>query len=70
MTDLPPEAVAKAMTSARWATLVRTGLDLQAIGTWDPTLVRESRVLVPVDLQALYVPAGERRAVSSGCRSC
>ena len=59
MTDLPPEAVAKAMTSARWATLVRTGLDLQAVGTWDPTLVRESRVLVPVDLQALYVPAGD-----------
>jgi hypothetical protein len=59
VTELPPEAVAKAMTSQRWAALVRTGLDLRAIGTWDPGLVRESRVLVPVDVQALYVPAGD-----------
>jgi hypothetical protein len=46
------------MATPRWTALVRTGLDASAVGLWDPNLVRESRVLVPVDLQALHVPAG------------
>src|SRR5262249_7173539 len=29
----------------------------------DPTLLRESRVLVPIDVQALYVPAGSTEAM-------
>jgi hypothetical protein len=53
-----PSSVAKAMASARWTALVRTGLDAASVGLWDPGLVRESRVLVPVDVQALYVPTG------------
>jgi hypothetical protein len=53
-----PETVTKAMASPRWSALVRTDLDLDAVTTWDPALVRESRVLVPVDVQALYVPQG------------
>jgi hypothetical protein len=53
-----PESVNKAMASPRWSALVRTGLDRSSIGRWDPGVVRESRVLVPIDLQALYVPAG------------
>lgn len=59
MTELPPEEVRQAMTSARWAALVRTDVDLAGLRTWDPGLLRESRVLVPVDVQALYVPAGD-----------
>ncbi len=53
-----PGAVNKAVASPRWTALVRTGLDASAVGRWDASLIRESRVLVPVDLQALYVPAG------------
>jgi hypothetical protein len=52
------ETVTKAMASPRWSALVRTGLDLSAVVTWDPGIVRESRVLVPIDVQALYVPQG------------
>ena len=37
---------------------MRTGVDVNTIGTWDAGLLRESRVLVPIDLQALYVPTG------------
>jgi hypothetical protein len=53
-----PESVSQAMASPRWSALVRTGLDARAVACWDPRLVRESRVLVPVDVQGLYVPAG------------
>src|SRR5262249_753208 len=42
------ETVTEAMASPRWSALVRTGLDLSAVATWDPAVVRESRVLVPV----------------------
>jgi hypothetical protein len=59
MTELPPEAITRAMTGARWAALVRTDIDVPGLRTWDPTLLRQSRVLVPVDVQALYVPAGD-----------
>ena len=50
------------MASPRWSALVRTGVDAATIGTWDPGLVRDTRVLVPIDVQALYVPAGIDRA--------
>ena len=52
------ETIAKATASPRWSALVRTGVDAATIGTWDPGLVRDTRVLVPIDVQALYVPAG------------
>jgi hypothetical protein len=48
--------LANAVVSARWSALVRSDLDLASFATWDPGLLRESRVLVPVDVQALYVP--------------
>ena len=53
-----PGQLAKAVATPRWSALVRTGVDAATIGTWDPALVRETRVLVPIDVQALYVPAG------------
>jgi hypothetical protein len=60
MSPPDPKRVEKAMVSAQWAGLVRLDLDLAGIGTWDSTLVRHPRLLVPVDLQALYVPKGGR----------
>jgi hypothetical protein len=54
-------ALARGMATARWAALTRLGVDVSQVGTWDRYLVRDQRVLVPVDVQALVVPdtAGE-----------
>jgi hypothetical protein len=57
-TKFDPAQIAKAVSTPRWSALVRTGVDASAIATWDPGLVRETRVLVPIDVQAMYVPAG------------
>jgi hypothetical protein len=53
-----PDLVARVMTAARYAALVRTGLEVDEIATWDAGILRDARLLVPIDLQALYVPAG------------
>lgn len=53
-----PAAITKAMSTPRWSALVRTGVDAATVGRWDPGLLRETRVLVPIDVQALYVPVG------------
>ncbi len=58
-----PDLVRKTETTVQFSALARTGLDVTTIGTWDPDLLRESRVLVPVDVQALVVPAGGDKAV-------
>ena len=55
---IDPGTLAKAVATPRWSALVRLGLDVPAVVHWDPGLLRESRVLVPVDVQALYVPPG------------
>ena len=36
--------IARAMLGARWSALARTGLDLESVGRFDPSLLRESRV--------------------------
>jgi hypothetical protein len=54
-----PEVVKKAMVSPRWSGLVRLDTTVDAIARWDPLLLRDGRVLVPVDVQALYVPPGD-----------
>lgn len=54
-----PQLAARAIITDRFSTLVRTALDIAEIGTWDRQILRDARLLVPVDLQALYVPAGE-----------
>ncbi|HEX7537948.1 MAG TPA: hypothetical protein VF391_13210 [Dermatophilaceae bacterium] len=56
MPDFNADEITKAMVSPRWSALVRTDADVRAIKTWDSTLLRDSRVLVPMDVQALYVP--------------
>ena len=54
-----PNTVRAAMVSPRWTGLVRLDVPPAAIAQWDTNLLRENRVIVPVDVQALYVPAGD-----------
>lgn len=51
-------AVQQALRSKRFLAADRAGLDLREIATWDKHLLREHRLLVPIDVQALYVPPG------------
>ena len=57
---LDSKDIAGALTSPRWSALARTGLSVAEVGTWDTALLRDTRVMVPVDLQALYVPEGDK----------
>lgn len=59
MAGYDPGRMTQAQTTARFSVLARTSLDVPAIATWDPGLLREPRVLVPVDLQALVVAPGD-----------
>ena len=43
---------------ARWAAVTKLDLDAATIATWDRNLPRDSRLLVPIDVQALFVPPG------------
>jgi hypothetical protein len=58
-TKFDPNTIRNALVSPRWTGLVRVDTPVEAIARWDPLLLRHSRVLVPVDVQALYVPAGD-----------
>ena len=58
MTGYDPSLVTKVAGSQRWSVLARTGLTAGEIGTWDPALVRDPRLLVPVDVQALVAAPG------------
>jgi hypothetical protein len=57
MARYDPDRVAQEQVSPRWSAQVRAGVDAEALPTWDADLLREPRVLVPVDVQALVVPA-------------
>lgn len=50
------DGVREALRSRRFLAADRARLDLGEIATWDKYLLREHRLLVPIDLQALYVP--------------
>ena len=52
---IDPGRIRETMTDPRWAALARADLSLQAIGTWSPQLPRDTRLLVPADVQALVV---------------
>ena len=58
MTGYDPGLVAKVAGTPRWSVLARTGLTAGEIGTWDPALLRDPRLLVPIDVQALVAAAG------------
>ena len=53
-----PNLVARTQASEMWSALTRADIDLESAVTWDRDLLREPRVLVPIDVQA-YVGAGE-----------
>ncbi len=57
--DLTNAQLATAAYSDRFAALARADVDLATWKTWDPRLVRDKRVLVPVDVQAFVVPAAD-----------
>lgn len=51
-------AVQQVLRSKRFLAADRAALDLREIATWDKYLLREHRLLVPIDVQALYVAPG------------
>ncbi|WP_426560707.1 hypothetical protein ACPPVT_12555 [Angustibacter sp. McL0619] len=51
------EQLQAAVFSARFAALARADVDLATWKTWDHTLPRNKRILVPIDVQALVVPS-------------
>lgn len=55
---IEPGAVREITRSKRFLAADRAALDLAEIATWDDDLLREHRLLVPIDLQALVVPPG------------
>ena len=60
---LKPKNLKEAVFSQRWAALVRADVDLGTIATWDPTLNRNRRILVPIDLQAYVAVEGSSETV-------
>ena len=48
---------------ARWAAVTKLDLDPATIATWDGNLARDTRLLVPIDVQALFVPPGGDEAM-------
>ncbi|MFC7496389.1 MULTISPECIES: hypothetical protein [unclassified Nocardioides] len=55
---ISPELAEKAFSSPRFEVLGKLDVDVATIGTWDPTMSRRTRILVPVDVQAYVVPEG------------
>ena len=50
------ELIAAAARAADFEILTRADIDLSTAATWDDSLAREFRLLVPVDVQAFVVP--------------
>jgi hypothetical protein len=57
MPDVDPQRWEEAVQDRRFAAQAQLGKDKAEIATWDPRLSRRTRILVPVDVQALVVPA-------------
>ena len=55
-----PARVAKMQTTPGWSALTRVGIDFGSAITWDRDLLREPRVLVPIDVQACVVAASRK----------
>ena len=53
---IDPKIVKELTTNPRWSTLMRADEPMISIARWDRRLMRNPRVLVPIDVQALYVP--------------
>lgn len=62
---LDPSQLQQAVFERRFSAIARAGVDLGVLETWDRLLPRDSRVLVPIDVQAYVVPAaGKERTVA------
>jgi hypothetical protein len=55
---IKPSVLEEAITSKRFLAASRAHASIGEIATWDRSLVRELRLLVPIDVQALYVGPG------------
>ena len=58
MPDVTPDEILKAAVTPRWSALTAIGGVSADLANYDRFLVREPRLLVPVDVQALVVRAG------------
>ena len=56
-------------TSRRWSGLTRFETDVATLRTWDVTLSRLKRILVPIDVQAYVVNGGSESVVGLAGRS-
>ncbi|WP_374566687.1 hypothetical protein [Ideonella sp.] len=59
---LPDIDVRSVLRDKRFLAADRASLDLGELATWDDYLLRERRLMVPIDVQALYVPPGGKEA--------
>lgn len=53
-----PQLLSTAVFDARWSSLTRARLDVGTVSTWDPSLARDPRILIPIDVQAYVVTEG------------
>jgi hypothetical protein len=53
---LSPKILQQAVFDQRFTAAARTGVDLGVLETWDRSLPRHSRILVPIDVQAYVMP--------------
>src|SRR4051812_8990237 len=53
-----PDLVSRAQISTAWSAATRAAVDAEMVVSWDRDLLREPRILVPIDVQAYVVPAG------------
>lgn len=58
MAEVDPQFVSQALRSKRFLAASRASMSVEEIATWDRHLVRELRLLVPIDVQALAVEPG------------
>lgn len=63
MAKVTNEQLLQAVSSPRFSALAHTGLAVGDFNRYDAALVREPRLLVPVDVQALVVRAGDEPMV-------
>ncbi|MDQ3980000.1 MAG: hypothetical protein M3314_10670, partial [Actinomycetota bacterium] len=63
MVEVSNDALAQAVTTGRFGALSQLGIAVGDVRHWDRTLVREPRLLVPVDVQVLVVREGDEAMV-------
>ena len=69
MSNLSNDDLLKAASSARFVALSQLGATVDDLRNWDALLVREPRLLVPVDVNALVVRQGDEAMVRLPFRS-